>query len=158
MKREIIGAMGLALVLGFGARDAAAQAVRVDVGINAPPVAARITFGDAVYYVDRSYLVEEPVYVLPVRSPRRVVIYGPYAYRYRRYYTWVDYERARLGRLYLSSHQYRKATRAFERERARRERELQREYLHWLREHEYARGSSQGRGRGRGNGWGNGRR
>lgn len=156
MKREFVGAMGLALILGLGARDAAAQ-VRVDVGINTPPVAARVVFGDAVYYVDPIY-VEDAVYVLPVPAPRRLVIYGPYAYRYRRHYTWVEYERARLGRLYLTSHEYRKAMRAFERERARRERELEREYGYWLREHGYARGPGRGHGRGNGRGYAYGHR
>lgn len=156
MKRELFGTLGLALAL-LGAPDAAAQ-VSVAVGINAPPVAARVVFGDAVYFVDPVYLSAEPVYVLPVRSARRVVIYGPYAYRYRQYYTWADYERARLGRLYLTSHEYRKAMRAFERERARRERELEREYRYWLREHEYGRGPGRGHGRGNGRGYAYGHR
>jgi len=156
MKRETIGTLSLALAL-LGAPDAAAQ-VRVSVGVNAPPVAARITFGDAVYFVDPVYYADYPVYVVPVRTHRRVVVYGPYAHRYRDYYRWVDFERARVRRYYVGSWEYNRHMREFERERAKRERELEREYRRWLRDHEYGRGPGQGRGRGRGNGWGNGRR
>ena len=149
MTRELIAGIALALVVGLSGPEATAQ-VRVAVGINTPPVTAQIVFGDAVYYVDRGYLAPDAVYVLPVHTHRRVVVYGPQAYRYRQYYTWVDYERARLARMYLTPHEYRKAMRAFERERAKRERELEREYLHWLRDHDYDRGPGRGRGRGHG--------
>jgi len=150
MTRELVGALVVAMAVGLGTTDATAQGIRVAVGVNAPPIAAQVVFGDGVYYVDRAYLPGDAVYVLPVHAHRRVVIYGPYAYRYRHHYTWVDYERARLARMYMTPHEYRKAMRAFERERAKRERELEREYLHWLRDHDYDRNHGRGRGRGHG--------
>jgi hypothetical protein len=146
MTRDLVGALVLALAAGLGAPKAEAQGIRVAVGINTPPVQARIAFGDAAYYVDRAYLAPEAVYGLPVHSHRRVVIHGPYAYRYRHHYTWVDDERARLARMYLTPHEYRKAVRAFERERAKRERELERDYHGWLRDHGYARHPGRGHG------------
>jgi hypothetical protein len=156
MTRELVGAIVVALAVGLGTTDAAAQ-LRVAVGINAPPVAARIVFGDAIYFVDRYYLADDAVYVLPAHGPRRAVIYGPYAYRYRDYYRWVDYERARLHRYHVGSWEYRKGLREFERERAKRERELEREYHRWLRDHRYddrRYDDRPGRGRGRGRGHG----
>jgi hypothetical protein len=157
MTRELVGAIVVALAVGLGTTDAAAQ-LRVAVGINAPPVAARIVFGDALYFVDRYYLADDAVYVLPAHGPRRAVIYGPYAYRYRDHYRWVDYERARLYRYHDRSWEYRKRLREFERERAKRERELEREYHRWLRDHRYDDRRYDDRpGRGRGRGRGNGR-
>ncbi len=120
MKREFVGAMALALALGLGARDTAAQAIRVDVGINAPPVAARVMIGEPAYRVREYY------------PHRDWVRYGPYAEAYRRHDAWVAYELRWLRASYMSPREYRKALRAFERERAKRERDLERAYQRWL--------------------------
>ena len=130
MKRALFGVIGIVL-LGLTAEPAAGQGLRVVVGVNAPPVSARIAFG-------------EPAYLYPYR-PYGTWVTDPYLARlHRRHMAWLAREQARLDALRYYDREYRKALREFERNRIKREREIARDYWKW--EHER---SKRGRGRGR---------
>jgi len=116
-------ALGL-ILLAAAAWRADGQGLRVAVAINTPPVAARIVIG-------------EPMYSTYHYRPAGVWITDPYLARlHRRHMVWVSHEQARLQAGYRHDHRYWKAVRAFQRERARRERELDRAYDRWLRDQE----------------------
>jgi len=57
MRPGLVSALGIVL-LGIAAAPAAGQAVRVEIGVNVPPVAARVVVGHPVY----------PVYRYPARG------------------------------------------------------------------------------------------
>lgn len=150
--------LGTALALLTGAQRADAQAVLVDIGINAPPVGARIIWGSpppvVVYHPAPEYhYYPAPVRVvyyqsLPFGYWEYVRFHDPY--RYARFRAWLDYERdydrawrmhdrARYDALRAREHRY-------FRERA----EAERWYRSWRLEQVDERGRGRGHGRGRG--------
>lgn len=126
MKRTLVGIIGL-ILLGAAAEPAAAQ-LRVVVGVNTPPVSARVVIGDP------GYLVAERVYLYPYRPYGIWVTDRHLARLHHRHVAWIEYEQARIGRLRYHEHRYWKAVREYERERLKREREIEREYRKRMRE------------------------
>jgi len=118
--------MLLGLSLGLGASPATAQAIRVDVGFNTPPVSGRIIVGEPAY---RWYYPAGGLWMTNAYLVRM----------HRRHLAWLAYEQARLDAMYHSRAYYH-ALRAFDRERLHRERELDRVYRDWLRDREHGRG------------------
>jgi hypothetical protein len=116
-------ALGIVL-LGVVAGPSAGQAVRVEVGINVPPVAARVVVGHPAY-LGYGY----PAGGAWVSNARLARLH-------RQHMMWVARERARLEAMRRHDRRYWQAVRAFERERLARERVLEREYQRWLRDRE----------------------
>jgi hypothetical protein len=124
----MFAALGIALV-GAAAQPAAGQGLRVAVDVRTPHVSARVAVGRRAH---RAYRM--------VPHPASVWVTDPYLARLHRQHTrWVAREWARLEAMRYHGRHYRQAVRAFERERAWRERELERAYDQWLRERERAR-------------------
>jgi hypothetical protein len=118
-------ALGL-ILLGIAAWRADGQGLRVAVAVNAPPIGARVVIGAPMY---------------STYHPRRAGVWITNAYLARlhhRHMVWVTHEQARLETMVRYDRRYWKAVRAFERERALRERELDRAYDRWLRDQERA--------------------
>lgn len=123
MRTGIVGGLGILLALAVTAGPAAAQRVHVEVGVHAPPISARVSVGDPGYRM--------------VRHPASVWVTVPYLARLHRAHTrWLVRQEARLYALRPYPREYHRALRAFERERARRERELDRAYWRWVRDQE----------------------
>jgi len=145
MKRTLVGIIGL-ILLGATAEPTAAQ-LRVVVGVNTPPVSARVVIGDP------GYLVAERVYLYPYHPYGIWVTDRHLARLHRRHVAWIEYEHARIARLRYYDHRYWQTVRAFERERLKRERAIEREYRKRLRELDRdARGWDRDWDRARGNG------
>jgi hypothetical protein len=123
MRPGLVSALGIVL-LAIVAESATAQAVRVEVGVSTPTVAARVVLGHPDY----------PVYRYPARG---VWVTDPYLYRlHRRHTVWLAREEARLRAMRYHDRRYWQAVRAYERARLEREREMERAYQRWLREQE----------------------
>lgn len=123
MRTRLATALGIVL-LGVAVVPVAAQAVRVEVGVNTPTVAARVVLGHPDY----------PLYRYPARG---VWVTNPYLYRlHRRHTVWLAREQARLRAMRYHDRRYWQAVRAYERARLEREREMERAYHRWLREQE----------------------
>lgn len=114
------------ILLGVAAWPAEGQGLRIAIGVNAPPIAARVVIG-------------QPMYSTYHARPAGVWVTNPYLARlHRRHVTWVAREQAHLRAVRRYDHGYWKAVRAFERERMKRERELDRAYARWVRDQERA--------------------
>ena len=119
MRAHFVSALGILVGLATSVADGSAQPIRVEVGVHAPPVSARITYGTAPYRA--------------VIHPASVWITVPYLARLHRAHTaWMAREQARLYDLRYHPREYRRALRAYERELDRRERDLDRAYARWL--------------------------
>ena len=119
--RGLATALGI-VMLGVAAGPAAGQAVRVEVGVNVPPVSARVVVGHPVF----------SWYGYPARG---AWVTNPYLVRlHRRHMTWLAHERARFEAMRHHDRRYWQLVRAYERERLERERALEREYQRWLRD------------------------
>lgn len=139
------------VMLGVAAGPAAGQAVRVEVGVNSPPVSAHLIFG-------------QPTFAWFGYGDRGVWRTNPYLTRlYWQHMRWLARERARFAHMRRGDWRYRQYVRAYERERFERERALTREYQRWFRGrdrgwHQYAdRDWNRERDRARGRDWNQGR-
>jgi hypothetical protein len=123
MRSGFLTALGI-VALGVVAGPADGQAVRVEVGVITPPVAARVVVGRPVY----------PVYRYPATGVW--ITNAHLAHLHRRHMAWLAREQARLDAMRYRDRRYWQAVRAFERERLQRERELERAYQRWLHDRE----------------------
>lgn len=119
--RRLATALGI-VMLGVAARPAAAQSVRFEIAVNAPPVSARVVVGDPIFtwngYPARAAWMTD----------RRL------ARLHRLHMIWLAQERARFDAMRRHDHHYWQQVRKYERERGKRERALEREYRRWLRD------------------------
>lgn len=113
--RRLATALGI-VMLGLTAVPAAGQAVHVEVGLNAPPVSARVVLGPPIF----------TWYGYPVRG---VWLTDPYLVRlHREHLIWLAHERARFAAMHRYDRGYWDAVRVYQRERVAREVVLERAY------------------------------
>ncbi len=132
-------ALGI-VMLGVAAGPAAGQTLRVEVGVNAPPVSARVVLG-------------QPIFAwYGYRGAWRT---DPYLARlYRQHMIWLARERERFAHMRRDDWRYQRSAQLYERERLERERVLDRAYQRWARDRDRGREWDGGRDWGRNrDGW-----
>jgi len=135
------------VMLGVAAGPAAGQAIRVEVGVHAAPISARVVFGPPIF----------TWYGYPARGAWRT---NPYLARlYREHMIWLARERERFAHMRRNDWRYRQFVQRYDRDRIARERMLTREYQRWYRDRDrdWDRDRGWNRGRGRDDGWTRGR-